>query len=214
MRPGSRTRACRRVYYKINRPVSWRQGDVEIDGRAGRPLHDLLPHRLRRPGDRDPGRHLRDPSRTSSGEEIAPARTFALMQDVARLQEMGLVKGGSWKTPWSSTTASWPAARELRFADECVRHKILDLLGDLALLGMPIQGHVTAKLSGHAGQRGIHPAAGQGRAQDAAHLPAAQSRILGHRLHHGDHAPPLPVPAGGPDHRSGTGQAGRRASRT
>jgi UDP-3-O-[3-hydroxymyristoyl] N-acetylglucosamine deacetylase/3-hydroxyacyl-[acyl-carrier-protein] dehydratase len=81
--------------------------------------------------------------------EIAPCRTFALKRDVARLQAAGLGRGGTLRNAVIVDEGVVMGDAPLRFPDEFVRHKILDLLGDLSLLGMPIQGHVTARLSGH-----------------------------------------------------------------
>ena len=82
--------------------------------------------------------------------EIAPARTFAMREDVERLQAMGLIRGGSLKNAVVFTPNGIMNEEPLRFPDECVRHKILDLIGDLSLLGAPIRGHVHAVKSGHA----------------------------------------------------------------
>ncbi len=82
--------------------------------------------------------------------EIAPARTFALEEDVAGLQKQGLIKGGSLDNAIVVGRDGIVNKSSLRFPDEFVRHKILDLLGDLALLGMPIRGHVYASKAGHA----------------------------------------------------------------
>ncbi len=82
--------------------------------------------------------------------EIAPARTYALMRDVEGLRQRGLARGGSLENALVFNDGVLEGGQTLRFPDECVRHKILDLLGDLALLGMPLQGHVRARLSGHA----------------------------------------------------------------
>jgi UDP-3-O-[3-hydroxymyristoyl] N-acetylglucosamine deacetylase/3-hydroxyacyl-[acyl-carrier-protein] dehydratase len=82
--------------------------------------------------------------------EIAPARTFVLYDDVERLRSMGLIKGGNLKNAVVFTNDGVMNEESLRFPDECVRHKILDLIGDLSLLGAPIQGHVHAVKSGHA----------------------------------------------------------------
>jgi UDP-3-O-[3-hydroxymyristoyl] N-acetylglucosamine deacetylase/3-hydroxyacyl-[acyl-carrier-protein] dehydratase len=83
-------------------------------------------------------------------EEIAPARTFALQSDVEMLQKQGLIKGGSLENAILVGQDGIVNKGDLRFPDEFVRHKILDLLGDLALLGMPLKGHVYASKSGHA----------------------------------------------------------------
>jgi len=82
-------------------------------------------------------------------KDIAPARTFVLMNDVDKLREMGLIKGGSLDNAIVFKENEVMNETPLRFPDECVRHKILDLLGDLSLLGAPIKGHIHAVKSGH-----------------------------------------------------------------
>lgn len=80
---------------------------------------------------------------------IAPARTFGFARDVEALRARGLARGGSLHNAVvldDTGVVSGP----LRFRDEFVRHKILDLVGDLALLGRPLQGHVYAHKAGHA----------------------------------------------------------------
>ncbi|MEE9465090.1 MAG: bifunctional UDP-3-O-[3-hydroxymyristoyl] N-acetylglucosamine deacetylase/3-hydroxyacyl-ACP dehydratase [Candidatus Neomarinimicrobiota bacterium] len=108
-------------------------------------------------------------------KRIAPARTFCLFSEVEQLKDQDLAKGGSLEN--ALVFVDRPIApgeiehlkrifnikgevapgddgilkgQKLRFENEAVRHKILDLIGDLALLGMPIQGHVVATRSGHA----------------------------------------------------------------
>lgn len=82
--------------------------------------------------------------------DIAPARTFVLMEDVEKLRTMGLIKGGSLDNALVFKDDRVMNDEPLRFPDECVRHKILDLVGDLSLLGAPIKGHIHAVKSGHA----------------------------------------------------------------
>jgi UDP-3-O-[3-hydroxymyristoyl] N-acetylglucosamine deacetylase/3-hydroxyacyl-[acyl-carrier-protein] dehydratase len=82
-------------------------------------------------------------------KEIAPARTFVLAEDVEKLREMGLIKGGTLDNAIVFQENDLMNDAPLRFPDECVRHKIFDLLGDLSLLGVPIKGHVHAIKSGH-----------------------------------------------------------------
>jgi UDP-3-O-[3-hydroxymyristoyl] N-acetylglucosamine deacetylase/3-hydroxyacyl-[acyl-carrier-protein] dehydratase len=81
--------------------------------------------------------------------EIAPARTFALLRDVRALQARGLIRGGSLDNAIVVDEDRILNDGPLRFPDEFVRHKILDLLGDLALLGRPLQGHIISMRSGH-----------------------------------------------------------------
>jgi UDP-3-O-[3-hydroxymyristoyl] N-acetylglucosamine deacetylase len=80
---------------------------------------------------------------------IAPARTFGFARDVAELRARGLARGGSLHNAVvldDTGILSGP----LRFRDEFVRHKVLDLIGDLALLGRPLQGNIRARKAGHA----------------------------------------------------------------
>jgi UDP-3-O-[3-hydroxymyristoyl] N-acetylglucosamine deacetylase len=83
------------------------------------------------------------------GSEIAPARTFGYKADEKKLRDMGLIRGASLE----STIILTPTGIEngpLRFPDEYVCHKVLDLIGDLALAGRRIEGHVIAERAGHA----------------------------------------------------------------
>ncbi|MFN8179437.1 MAG: bifunctional UDP-3-O-[3-hydroxymyristoyl] N-acetylglucosamine deacetylase/3-hydroxyacyl-ACP dehydratase [bacterium] len=82
--------------------------------------------------------------------EISSARTFAMMEDVEPLRASGLIRGGSLANAVVVTATEVISEEPLRFPDEFVRHKILDLIGDLALLGMPIKGHVICVRGGHA----------------------------------------------------------------
>jgi UDP-3-O-[3-hydroxymyristoyl] N-acetylglucosamine deacetylase len=82
--------------------------------------------------------------------EVARARTFAFRRDVESLQRAGLAKGGSLANAIVIDDFNILNPEGLRYADEFVRHKVLDLLGDLALCGMPVLGHVVAYKSGHA----------------------------------------------------------------
>jgi UDP-3-O-acyl N-acetylglucosamine deacetylase len=82
-------------------------------------------------------------------EEIAPARTYGFLRDVSVMRRAGLARGGSLDNVVVIGKRSVLNDR-LRFSDEFVRHKILDLVGDLALLGRPLVGHVVARNGGHA----------------------------------------------------------------
>ncbi len=81
--------------------------------------------------------------------KLAPARTFARREDVHRLRELGLALGGSLDNAILIGDDGIEGA-ELRFPDEFVRHKLLDVVGDLALIGCPIRGRIVAWRSGHA----------------------------------------------------------------
>jgi UDP-3-O-[3-hydroxymyristoyl] N-acetylglucosamine deacetylase len=83
------------------------------------------------------------------GTEIAPARTFGYKADEKRLRDMGLIRGATAENA-IILGALGPENGSLRFADEFVRHKVLDLIGDLALAGRRIEGQVVAERAGHA----------------------------------------------------------------
>jgi UDP-3-O-[3-hydroxymyristoyl] N-acetylglucosamine deacetylase len=85
----------------------------------------------------------------SFAEDIAPARTYGFLKDVGAMRQRGLARGGSL----DNTIVVGKRAvlnESLRYPDEFVRHKVLDLIGDLFLLGRPILGHVVARNGGHA----------------------------------------------------------------
>jgi two-component system nitrogen regulation response regulator NtrX len=87
-------------------------------------------------------------SKESFKKEIAPARTFAFIKEYEKLEEMGLGSGGKLSNVIlvdDEKVINTP----LRFNDEFVRHKILDIIGDFYLLGKPIKGCITARMSGH-----------------------------------------------------------------
>jgi UDP-3-O-[3-hydroxymyristoyl] N-acetylglucosamine deacetylase len=82
-------------------------------------------------------------------EDVAPARTYGFLKDVGAMRQRGLARGGSLDN--TIVVGKRTVLNEsLRFPDEFVRHKILDLVGDLFLLGRPIRGHVVARNAGHA----------------------------------------------------------------
>lgn len=81
---------------------------------------------------------------------IAPARTFGFESDVATLQNSGLIRGGSLENAIVLTDTGMLNKSPLRFKDEFVRHKLLDLLGDFALIRRPVLGRLVANRAGHA----------------------------------------------------------------
>lgn len=82
--------------------------------------------------------------------EIAPARTFGFEYELGQMRNMGLIRGASLDNAVCFTREGVLNPGGLRAADECCRHKALDLIGDLALLGRPLLGHVIAERAGHA----------------------------------------------------------------
>jgi len=82
-------------------------------------------------------------------KEIAPARTFVFYEEVKPLMDKGLIKGGSLENAIVARGESVLSKEPLRFPDEFVRHKILDIIGDLSLAGRRLRGHVVAVKPGH-----------------------------------------------------------------
>ncbi|PLX70930.1 MAG: UDP-3-O-acyl-N-acetylglucosamine deacetylase [Denitrovibrio sp.] len=82
-------------------------------------------------------------------KELASARTFGFRHEVEQLWQMGLAKGGSLDTAVVIDGTDVLNPEGLRYRDEFVRHKMLDLVGDISLLGFPIFGHIRAYKSGH-----------------------------------------------------------------
>src|SRR5207244_10147854 len=98
---------------------------------------------------------LRHQSRTlriteeTFADEVAPARTFTFLKDVEMLRQNGLALGGSLENA-IVLGETGVLNNALRFDDEFVRHKILDVIGDLSLVGYPVIGHLVAHRGGHA----------------------------------------------------------------
>lgn len=82
--------------------------------------------------------------------EISPARTFGFEHELDQMRNMGLIRGATLDSAVCFDASRVLNPSGLRFADECCRHKALDLLGDLALIGRPLLGHVIAERAGHA----------------------------------------------------------------
>ena len=83
-------------------------------------------------------------------QEIAPARTFGFAHELDQMRDMGLIRGASLENAVCFNRETVVNPEGLRFPDECCRHKALDLIGDLALIGKPLLGHVIAERAGHA----------------------------------------------------------------
>ncbi|PLX79500.1 MAG: UDP-3-O-[3-hydroxymyristoyl] N-acetylglucosamine deacetylase [Desulfuromonas sp.] len=81
--------------------------------------------------------------------DLAPARTFGFLRDVEQLKAVGLARGGSLENAIVVDDQNILNPEGLRYQDEFVRHKILDAIGDLSLIGYPILGHVRAFKAGH-----------------------------------------------------------------
>ncbi|HEY1254820.1 MAG TPA: UDP-3-O-acyl-N-acetylglucosamine deacetylase, partial [Terracidiphilus sp.] len=111
------------------------------------------------------------------GTYIAPARTFGYKTDEKKLRDMGLIRGAG---PESAIILGpqGPENGPLRFPDEYVRHKILDLIGDLSLAGRRIEGHVVAERAGHAMHTALVSRLLKDRsAWELAHVPVAEPEV-------------------------------------
>jgi UDP-3-O-[3-hydroxymyristoyl] N-acetylglucosamine deacetylase len=88
-------------------------------------------------------------TKNSFVNELAPCRTFALYEEISYLIDSGLIKGGSLDNAVVAKGDAVLSKGGLFFPNEMVRHKILDLIGDLSLIGIPFTGHIIAVRSGH-----------------------------------------------------------------
>ena len=82
--------------------------------------------------------------------EVSKARTFGFLHEVEYMKSYGLARGGSLDNAVVMDESRVLNRDGLRWTDEFVRHKVLDLIGDLALIGMPIEGHIVVERGGHA----------------------------------------------------------------
>jgi UDP-3-O-[3-hydroxymyristoyl] N-acetylglucosamine deacetylase len=137
-----------RQYLKVRRPISLAHGDKHIAVYPADHFKVTYSIAFDHPLLRHQARTLRV-TEESFAEEVAPARTFCFLKEVEMLRQNGLALGGSLDNAIViGETGVLNSA--LRFDDEFVRHKILDAIGDLALVGHPIIGHVVAHRGGHA----------------------------------------------------------------
>jgi UDP-3-O-[3-hydroxymyristoyl] N-acetylglucosamine deacetylase len=137
-----------RRYLKIVRPVSLSRGDKRIAIYPSEHFKVTYSIAFDHPMLRHQSRTMRIDEDTFI-EEIAPARTFGFLKEVEMLRQQGLALGGSLENAIVIGDTG-VLNNALRFEDEFVRHKILDVIGDLALVGHPLIGHVVAHRGGHA----------------------------------------------------------------
>jgi UDP-3-O-[3-hydroxymyristoyl] N-acetylglucosamine deacetylase len=137
-----------RRYLKIIRPVAISRGDKRIALYPSDHFKVTYSISYDHPLLRHQSRTLRI-TEESFIEEVAPARTFTFLKDVEMLRQNGLALGGSLENAIVLGEAG-VLNNALRFEDEFVRHKILDAIGDLALVGYPVIGHLVAHRAGHA----------------------------------------------------------------
>jgi UDP-3-O-[3-hydroxymyristoyl] N-acetylglucosamine deacetylase/3-hydroxyacyl-[acyl-carrier-protein] dehydratase len=137
-----------REYFTLDAPVSVTRGNSSIIAIP----HDGLKISCTSADDR--GIHTQhlslsiDPD--SYVSQIAPARTFTIYEDIEELLKLGKIRGGSLDCAVVIKGDKVMSKEPLRFKDEFVRHKILDIVGDISLLGMPLKAHIVATRPGHA----------------------------------------------------------------
>src|SRR6188472_2302651 len=136
-----------RRYLKVLRPISLTQGDKRIALYPSDHFKVTYSISFDHPLLRHQSRTMRI-TEESFVEDIAPARTFGFLKEVETLRQRGLALGGSLDN--AIVLGETGVLNALRFEDEFVRHKILDVIGDLALVGHPVVGHLVAHRGGHA----------------------------------------------------------------
>jgi UDP-3-0-acyl N-acetylglucosamine deacetylase len=144
---GIRTQRRRREYIRVLRAVEVREGEKFIGVYPGSGYR--IEYTIDFPAPIGRQKTCVDLATETYGAEISAARTFGYKADEKRLRDMGLIRGAG---PDNAIILgpNGPENGALRFTDEYVRHKVLDLIGDLALAGRRIEGHVVAERAGHA----------------------------------------------------------------
>jgi UDP-3-O-[3-hydroxymyristoyl] N-acetylglucosamine deacetylase len=145
---GIKTLQAPRKYLKIIRPIAISRGDKRIALYPSDHFKVTYSISYDHPLLRHQSRTLRI-TEDSFVDDIAPARTFTFLKDVEMLRQNGLALGGSLENA-IVLGETGVLNNALRFQDEFVRHKILDAIGDLALVGHPVVGHLVAHRAGHA----------------------------------------------------------------
>jgi UDP-3-O-[3-hydroxymyristoyl] N-acetylglucosamine deacetylase len=135
-------------FLKVLRPISLSQGDKRIALYPSDHFKVTYSISFDHPLIRHQSRTMKITDETFV-EEIAPARTFGFLKEVEMLRQKGLALGGSLDNA-IVLGETGVLNNALRFEDEFVRHKILDVIGDLSLVGYPVIGHLVAHRGGHA----------------------------------------------------------------
>ena len=145
---GLKPQSTARRYLKIVRPIALSRGDKRIALYPSDHFKVTYSISYDHPLLRHQSRTLRITEDTFI-EDVAPARTFTFLKDAEMLRQNGLALGGSLDNA-IVLGETGVLNNALRFEDEFVRHKILDAVGDLALVGAPVIGHLVAHRAGHA----------------------------------------------------------------
>lgn len=137
-----------RKYFRLEEPISVTRGGSSLIA---------LPHdgfRITCTSADDRGIHTQHLSLDIDPEtyvaQIAPARTFTIYEDIEELLKLGKIKGGSLDSAIVIKGDKIVSKEPLRYSDEFVRHKMLDIIGDIVLAGMPVKAHLVAVRPGHA----------------------------------------------------------------
>src|SRR6187397_2356293 len=138
-----------RRFLKVLRPISLTHGDKRIALYPSDHFKVTYSISFDHPLLRHQSRTMRI-TEESFVEDIAPARTFGFLKEVEMLRQKGLALGGSLDNAIVLGETGVLNQNALRFEDEFVRHKILDVIGDLSLVGYPVIGHLVAHRGGHA----------------------------------------------------------------
>ncbi len=146
---GTRPLRARRKFLKVMKPVEISEGSKRIAVYPAEKLCVTCRIAFSHPKIGEQSVEF-DPETNDFKNEIAPARTFGFLEEVEMLQKNGLVRGGSLENAVVLTRDGILNPEGVRFPDEFCRHKLLDLIGDLSLLGHPLVGHVVAERAGHA----------------------------------------------------------------
>lgn len=168
---GIKTQRRKRESIKVLRAVEVREGDKFIGVYPGSGYR--IQYRIDFPAPIGRQETSIDLAAEMYGTFIAPARTFGYKADEKKLRDMGLIRGASQENA-IVLGPKGPENGPLRFSDEYVRHKVLDLIGDLALAGRRIEGLVVAERAGHAMHTALVAKLMKDRsAWELAHVPAA-----------------------------------------
>ena len=138
-----------KAVYRLTSPISWSQGDVHL---IALPSDEYrITYTLFYPHSSIVGTQYYSVqvNEDSFKKEVAPCRTFCIYEEVAPLVEKGLIKGGGLENAVIIKDDQVANPGGLRFPDEMVRHKILDVIGDLSLMGFSFLAHIIAIRSGH-----------------------------------------------------------------
>ena len=146
---GVRRLPAPKKFLKVLRPIALSQGDKRIALYPSEHFKVTYSISFDHPLIRHQSRTMKITEDTFV-EDIAPARTFGFLKEVEMLRQRGLALGGSLDNAIVLGETGVLNQNALRFEDEFVRHKILDAIGDLSLVGYPVIGHLVAHRAGHA----------------------------------------------------------------